>query len=1089
MRYFAIRNRSGLGHVPVPYSGSIAPDGHGNHIGAWSTDAYYADPYGTWTDTTLTSTNGSRVENRNVPGDGKFDQSSFPADLTLAVGRVDLWNMSQFPKPEVELLRQYLNKEHAFRFTQLTAMRRGLVDDHFGEFGGEAFAGSGYRNFSAFFGSTNVVAAPYFSTLETNSYLWSYACGGGSYTSASGVGDTMAFVQTNTYTIFTMLFGSYFGDWDSANNFMRAQLANAAGGLSCVWAGRPHWQLHHMGLGETLGYSALRSQNYYYSSRSIHVTLLGDPSLRMHPVAPAKGLLVKANVSDAHELTWVPSSDTNVVGYHVYGANSANGPFTRLNTDPIAGTNYTDSVTTNSVYMVRAVKLETSGSGTYFNASQGIREDLNTSIGVPEVAIAQLTNGATMPRTNAYLLSATSFDLNDDLTRVEFFANGNWLGTATNPPFQCYWTTMDLGNYALTAVATDAAGLTATSSPVNITVTFEITRLVTTKSIWKYDDTSVDYYGAGWQATNYDDSAWLEGAAQLGFGDGDEATPISADGSRISTYFRQTFIVPYSGTYIGATIRLLRDDGGVVYLNGTEVFRSNMTTNGPILWDTQAASNALTLDETTTFYDKAIDVSLLHPGTNVLAVEIHQYGAASSDLSFNLELIATNLPPYMNTPPVISSISDQSTYQNILMAPVPLIVGDAQTYAAGLIVTGYSSDATLVPFTNIFVTGTGSNRTVSILPATNKNGVVNITMSVSDGLTNATSSFQLTIVPVTSAPIISQIYPPAGATLTTNPLTFTVNVSDAGGDLQVVEYYVDALKIGERTNAPYNYTWAAPTYGFHSWQARAGDFGGSWTLTTNRFMSILTNTVKLLASGTAWKYNDTGNDLGTAWRGTNYNDTSWASGPSPLGYGAANLTQPATTNSYGPDSANKYTTTYYRSSFVITNVAQYTNLVIGIQRDDGAVVYLNGTELFRTNMPSGALDYYTFANVTVGGTDEDTWYYTNLFSTRLREGTNVLAAEIHQVDSTSSDIFFNLELTAQRMPPAPSMTVASTSVSTNGIGFGWPEWAGGISLWSSTNVITPVWTLVTNGIIHTNGEVQVIIPSDQRHRFFRLMSQ
>src|SRR6185437_14470880 len=109
-----------FGHVPVPYSGDIVPDGHyANHQGAWPCDGYYADMVGTWTDTTVNDTTAEDPRNHNVPGDGKFDQSTFPAPLKLAVGRVDLANMpgrlsaggpATFPS-ELELLRNYLNKD------------------------------------------------------------------------------------------------------------------------------------------------------------------------------------------------------------------------------------------------------------------------------------------------------------------------------------------------------------------------------------------------------------------------------------------------------------------------------------------------------------------------------------------------------------------------------------------------------------------------------------------------------------------------------------------------------------------------------------------------------------------------------------------------------------------------------------------------------------------------------------------------------------------------------------------------------------------------------------------------------------------
>ena len=83
-----------FGHVPVPYSGNIVPDGHyPDHYGAWPADAFYADMDGEWTDISVNNTKASEARNRNVPGDGKFDQSEIPSPVELQLGRVDLANM------------------------------------------------------------------------------------------------------------------------------------------------------------------------------------------------------------------------------------------------------------------------------------------------------------------------------------------------------------------------------------------------------------------------------------------------------------------------------------------------------------------------------------------------------------------------------------------------------------------------------------------------------------------------------------------------------------------------------------------------------------------------------------------------------------------------------------------------------------------------------------------------------------------------------------------------------------------------------------------------------------------------------------
>jgi len=389
-----------FGHVPVPYSGNIVPDGHTpDHQGAWPCDGYYGDMDGVWTDNMVNDTSASEIRTRNVPGDGKFDQSTFPAPIKLMVGRVDLANLpgrlrwggaATFPS-ELELLRNYLKKDHNFRTKQFDLPRRAIVGDYFGVRDGEAFAASGWRNFSSFFGATNMTTLPdkgtWIPTLKTNTSLWAYGCGAGSFTSIGGLGNsnnyndgtTTELVQSDVKAVFTLLFGSWFGDWDSEDDIMRSVLALPSYGLTCAWSGRPHWFLHHMALGEVIGYGARLTQNngpgglYRNQLNSCagqtHIALMGDPTLRMHVVAPASNIAGITNAG-GFSLTWTPSSDS-VLGYYVYGATNSSGPFSRLTSNPVTGNNYTDTAWSASSYMVRAVKLETSASGTYYNLSQG----------------------------------------------------------------------------------------------------------------------------------------------------------------------------------------------------------------------------------------------------------------------------------------------------------------------------------------------------------------------------------------------------------------------------------------------------------------------------------------------------------------------------------------------------------------------------------------------------------------------------------------------------------------------------------------------------------------------------------------------
>jgi hypothetical protein len=168
----------------------------------------------------------------------------------------------------------------------------------------------------------------------------------------------------------------------------------------------------------------------------------------------------------------------------------------------------------------------------------------------------------------------------------------------------------------------------------------------------------------------------------------------------------------------------------------------------------------------------------------------------------------------------------------------------------------------------------------------------------------------------------------------------------------------------------------------------------------------------LVPASSVWKYLDTGANLNTVWRAPFYDDNGWAAGPAILGYGETNE---ATTVSFGPDADDKYITTYFRRSFLVPDATAFNRLTLSVLRDDGAVVYLNGTEVFRNNMPPGFIDFGTLASTNVHGAAERTFYAITFPSTQLLTGTNVLAVEVHQAAPDSIDLSFDLQLNASNV--------------------------------------------------------------------------
>ena len=173
--------------------------------------------------------------------------------------------------------------------------------------------------------------------------------------------------------------------------------------------------------------------------------------------------------------------------------------------------------------------------------------------------------------------------------------------------------------------------------------------LVLTNSGWRYLDTGGNP-GTAWRALAYDDSSWSNGLAQLGFADNDERTPVRRYGTNgaatIAFFFRQLFTVADPSLFTNLAMTLLRDDGGVVYINGNEVYRSPSMPAPPAVITYQTLANAQgTSAPADNLVDRTnISPSVLVAGTNIAAVEIHQHRSDSSDMSFDFTLTAQPVP-------------------------------------------------------------------------------------------------------------------------------------------------------------------------------------------------------------------------------------------------------------------------------------------------------------------------------------------------------------------------------------------------------------------------------------------------------------
>jgi chitodextrinase len=753
----------------------------------------------------------------------------------------------------------------------------------------------------------------------------------------------------------------------------------------------------------------------------------------------------------------------------------------------------------------------------------------------------------------------------------DVFGNGVFLVNTASP----FYTHSGLApgttnTYSVTAV--DGGGnASPPSDAASATTPVGSIEFVTWGDTWRYLDDGSDQ-GTAWRETSFDDALWSAGAAELGYGDGDETTVVYSgpDSNHfLTTYFRNQFTVTNPNHFGDLTLDLIRDDGAVVYLNGTEVVRTNMPA-GAITSTTRASLGIAGLDEfaVNTF---AIPTGHLVAGTNVIAVEIHQQSPQSSDISMDLRLEAAPAddtgPPTQPTTLTATTVTaaqvdlawspstdDSGTVSyEIRRDGVPLGTTTATTYQDTTVVesTSYSYDVTAFdpagntspPSTPLPVTTPGEpptqpqNLTATLLtdvdaeltwdPSTDDSGIVSyeirrngvllgttpettyqdlglaaattFTYDVAavDGVGNSSAPSDpdsvTTPAPDTTPPTQPTNPATTGVGTVTVDLTWDASTDDRG----VVTYRVlrdgtvigttaltsfsdaglaeggsfsyeivafdpagnesapsSALPITTSTAPPtqptgLTATAASPTSVDLAWVAstddttpitydvrRDGAVVGSTTDTTftdvdvpsdatydytvtprdgldivgpesnPASVTLVSGPQQVIAPGATWRYLDNGSDQGTAWRETTFDDGGWASGAAEFGYGDGDET---TVIASGPE-GDRFLTAYFRTEFSVAAAGAVGQLEINLLRDDGAVVYLNGVELFRDNMPAGVISFATRASAHVAGLAEDQFITYTVPASALVTGTNVMAVEVHQSHPNSSDTSFDLEL-------------------------------------------------------------------------------
>lgn len=351
-----------VGHVPIVKSGKANPDGHASEPHA--TDLFYADMDGRW----RALRTGEILDNQ-VPGDF----------IEMQIGRIDFAPISEgLQETETRLLRAYFDKNHHWRMGYHNDLR-----EAYGQNRHLAVELAGLRNIV---GASNIKTGGHHDAGEEKPWLWGVDFG-------DWKGGTYAEKYANK-AMFTINFGSGKQKIDTHFNGMTALLAQPWYPVAVGWGGRPAWWLHHMALGGSIGDVHMRTVNngmaaktyretmdyfptgLYLWRNPVWVNLLGDPTLRAFPLAPARDVQTQA-ISQGMRLAWQASPDPDTLGYRIFRAPPESSAFTALEGGTLVkDLEFIDTAPLQGArYMVRAYGLKRVYAGSFYTFSQGAFAD------------------------------------------------------------------------------------------------------------------------------------------------------------------------------------------------------------------------------------------------------------------------------------------------------------------------------------------------------------------------------------------------------------------------------------------------------------------------------------------------------------------------------------------------------------------------------------------------------------------------------------------------------------------------------------------------------------------------------------------
>ena len=468
---------------------------------------------------------------------------------------------------------------------------------------------------------------------------------------------------------------------------------------------------------------------------------------------------------------------------------------------------------------------------------------------------------------------------------------------------------------------------------------------------WSYHDQNVSP-GQNWMNEGFDDVDWSQGNGQLGYGDGDERTVI-AKGSP-SAYFRKQFDI--SKNLNSVSINARHDDGIAIWVNGSKVYEKYMD-NG--LQHGTYASDRSTDNELSSI---DLDVSLLHQGTNTLAVMVKQRSATSSDLSFDLELIAGY--EESSYPSSIAFGSDWS-YHDLDFDPgstwhQPDFDDGSWSVGRGQLGYGDNDEATEL--------AQGSPSVYFRKKLHIDQGLSSVSLKVlhDDGVAvwiNGRNVFRKYV---------------------DNGLNHSAYASTQSQDNEQSLVEADASLFHPGTNT------VAVMVKQRS--ATSSDVSFDLELLPSYESEPLPESI---AFGSSWLYRDVNSNPGSTWYEDGFNDSSWLEGNAQLGYGDGD--EETLINRGSPS-------VYFRKKMQISAGVKWAQLKV--RHDDGVAVWVNGQNVLKKYVDKG-LSHAVYASKQSQDNELTT---VNLNASVFRQGANTIAVQVKQVSANSSDVSFDLEL-------------------------------------------------------------------------------